>query len=146
MRHIIILIISIVMSEHSKLLFKAKQQQKDRLTESESLANQLDLTLNTLVRSNSSNDSNGPTVLDKITTIHEIDKEINRQLNQDIAVNYDLLIRTRETLLQLTNKGNKSLQKNEDGSIIDDFQRRSELIDQDLRILENTLRLIRRNN
>lgn len=134
------------MSEHSKLLFKAKQQQKDRLTESESLANQLDLTLNTLVRSNSSNDSNGPTVLDKITTIHEIDKEINRQLNQDIAVNYDLLIRTRETLLQLTNKGNKSLQKNEDGSIIDDFQRRSELIDQDLRILENTLRLIRRNN
>lgn len=129
---------------HSNLLHAAKNQQKQSLTEAEVVSNQLRLTLEHLLRSNSVNDYNGSSVLDKITTIHEIDQNINKQLDKDIAVNFEKLMDSKTNLQRILNKSHKHL-KSTDGNIIEQLQRRSELIDQDLRILAQTLKIVKEN-
>lgn len=131
---------------HSNLLTDAKQHQRQSLDESDRLSHQLRLTLETLIRSNSLKDYNGSSVLDKITTIHEIDKEVNRQLNNDIAINYEKLMDAKAALAKTINKSYNNLHRNgSDENIIDQLQRRAELIDQDLRILSNTIKIIKEN-
>lgn len=136
---------------HGTLLLQAKHNQKKLLQESSHLSQQLHRTLASLIRSNSSNDNGCPPVLDKITTIHQLDQEIDRQLKEDVSVNYEGLLNDKQKLTNLINKSYRRLQfhSHEDTkkqtSSIDLFQRRSELIDQDLRILENTLKLIQLN-
>lgn len=133
------------MDSHSNLLQQAKEHQKLALTESDRLSHQLRLLLDTLIKSNSLNDYNGSSVLDKITTIHEIDREIDKQLNQDIAINYEKLLDSKQTLSKIMNKSYKNMSHGPDGNIIDHLQRRSEIIDQDLRILDQTLKIIKEN-
>lgn len=147
---------------HTNLLYEAKQHQKQSLEDSDKLSHQLRLTLESLIRSNSSNDYNGSSVLDKITTIHEIDKEVNRQLNNDIAMNYERLMDSKEALAKTIRKCNKNLNRGTgtgatgpsgtgatgpsgNENIIEHLQRRAELIDQDLRILSNTFTIIKEN-
>lgn len=130
------------MDEHSNLLLKAKQTQRESLKESEFLSAQLQKTLESLIRSNSKNDINGPSSLDKITTIHQIDNEINRQLNKDISVNFQELLNDKKRLVKRMNKCYKLLQQTKTSNIIDNLQKNSELIDQELRIIENTVRNI----
>lgn len=132
------------MDEHSNLLLKAKQTQRESLKESEYLSAQLQKSLETLIRSNSRNDINGPSSLDKITTIHQIDNEINRQLNKDISVNFQDLLNDKKRLVKRMNKCYKLLQQSKTGNLVDNLQKNSELIDQELRILEKTLENIQR--
>lgn len=136
---------------HGNLLLQAKHNQKKLLHESSHLSQQLHRTLASLIRSNSSNGNGCPPVLDKITTIHQLDQEIDRQLREDVSVNYEGLLNDKQKLTNLINKSYRKLHlhPHEDTkkqtSSVDLFQRRSELIDQDLRILENTLKLIQLN-
>ncbi|CUM47257.1 uncharacterized protein AC631_01947 [Debaryomyces fabryi] len=136
---------------HGNLLLQAKHNQKRHLQESSHLSQQLHRTLASLIRSNSNNGNECPPVLDKITTIHQLDQEIDRQLKEDVSVNYEALLHDKRNLTNLINKSNSKLQlhtydgTNKQTSSVDEFQRRSELIDQDLRILEYTLKLIKLN-
>lgn len=136
---------------HGNLLLQAKHNQKKHLQESSHLSQQLHRTLASLIRSNSNNGNGCPPVLDKITTIHQLDQEIDRQLMEDVSVNYEALLHDKKKLTNLINKSNSKLQlhthdnTNDQISSVDVFQRRSELIDQDLRILEYTLKLIKLN-
>lgn len=136
---------------HGNLLLQAKQNQRKLLQESSHLSQQLHRTLASLIRSNSSNSNGCPPVLDKITTIHQLDQEIDRQLREDVSVNYEGLLNDKQKLINLINKSYRKLQlephenTTKQTSSVDLFQRRSELIDQDLRILENTLKLIQLN-
>lgn len=137
---------------HGNLLLQAKQNQKDHLQESSYLSQQLHRTLLTLIRGNSTNeDGLCPAVLDKITTIHQLDREIDRQLKEDVKVNYEDLMKTKHDLLNLIEKSYAKLESPGHGenrhtdNVVETFQRRSELIDQDLRILENTMKLVKQN-
>lgn len=139
-------------NQHGNLLLQAKQNQKKHLQESKQLSQQLHRTLASLIRSNSTNGSGCPPVLDKITTIHQLDKEIDRQLKEDVSVNYENLIDNNQELKNIIYRSCKKLNihKQDDSTrrenYVDMLQRRSELIDQDLRILENTLKLVELNN
>ncbi|QWU87991.1 hypothetical protein CA3LBN_002256 [Candidozyma haemuli] len=115
---------------HRDLLIQAKQQQKQDLVESTRLSEALVKTVNAIVRANS------------ITTIHDLDREIDRQLKKDISVNYEKLVLAKEKLGREIARTKRALDKHQE-SKVDLLQRRAEQSDQELRILENTLSLIK---
>lgn len=133
--------------DHRDLLNQAKRQQRLKLQESTQLSNQLKTTLNSIVKSNLTNSNNGCSiVLDKITTIHQLDDKIDKQLNYDISVNFEKMIYQKHQLEKQLQKCDDKLDKEtKNYKVIDNLQARSELIDQDLRILENCLHNVKQN-
>lgn len=125
------------MPTHTDLVLQAKQDQILRLKQSQQFSKQLILTIIQLNRANSI-DLN---IIDKITTIHELNDQIDKQLNNDFAINFKELKVYQLQLMKLIDKLNKCLHKST--NLIDDLQSRAELIDQDLRILETTLRFVK---
>lgn len=132
--------------DHRQLLLQAKQRQKTDLSESAALSDQIAKSVHAIIKSNSLNSSlNCAPVLDKITTIHELDSEIDRQLNVDIAGNYENLLLAKKKLTSYIKRTQHGMVVNTDthDSYVDLLQRRVELVDQDLRILERTLKLVK---
>lgn len=135
-------------TDHRLLLIQAKQRQKSDLLESASTLEQLAKTVHAIIKINSVNtkDSCSP-LLDKITTIHELDREIDRQLNKDIAGNFESLMQAKGKLKSYIRKAQHGIAVNTESheSYVDLLQRRVELVDQDLRILEHTLKLVKQH-
>lgn len=132
--------------DHRELLLQAKQRQKSDLTDSAELSDLIARTAHAIIKINSANNSlDCPPVLDKITTIHDLDREIDRQLHQDIAGNYEKLINAKRKLTSYVKKTQHAMAMNNDNkeSFVELLQRKAELVDQDLRILETTLRLVK---
>lgn len=128
---------------HLELVQLAKRKQQKNAYESKILVDQLRRTLQAVVQANSNEIGvNAPPLLDKITTIHELDKEIDRQLNNDIALSFEELMNLKSRLQRLIERSNKKLQYDDDNTIVDEMQRRAELIDQELRICELTMELV----
>lgn len=134
------------MSLHTELLQQAKLNQINDLKQSSIYLKQLMNSIYAVIKSNSDNSSNNTSsLLDKITTIHQLNKEIDRQLNEDIAMNYYELMKYKKQLNRMIQECHQILNGNGPGSnIINELQTRSEYIDQDLRILEHTLKLIKK--
>lgn len=146
---------------HKQLLMNAKQTQKSNLIESHENSKRLTKTIQAVIKGNSNNVTDQcPAVLDKITTIHQLDQEINRQLKEDVAVNFENLMNAKNKLKKVIYKTNNKIygdanrkhgtieqaeEPNKSFNNVDFLQRRVELIDQDLRILENSLKLIKLN-
>jgi hypothetical protein len=128
---------------HLELVQLAKRKQQKNAYESKILVDQLRRTLQAVVQANSNEIGvNAPPLLDKIATIHELDKEIDRQLNNDIALSFEELMNLKSRLQRLIERSNKKLQYDDDNTIVDEMQRRAELIDQELRICELTMELV----
>ncbi|EGW33180.1 uncharacterized protein SPAPADRAFT_137238 [Spathaspora passalidarum NRRL Y-27907] len=125
---------------HQDLLTQAKQNQINDLRQSTAYSKQLATTIHTLIRSNSSTSNS---LIDKITTIHQLNNEIDRQLNNDLAKSYTELMKYKRRLNKVINECH-AIMYHKDVSIINKIQSRVELIDQDLRILEQTLTLVKR--
>ncbi|KAK6458709.1 uncharacterized protein RJT20DRAFT_152176 [Scheffersomyces xylosifermentans] len=132
---------------HTDLLHQAKQNQADQLRQSAAYSKQLANSVQALIKSNSTNGKNTSSLLDKITTIHQLNDEIDKQLNHDIAINFDSLLKSKKKLRTLIDECYAILGGNRDDktNLLDKLQSRSELIDQDLRILEHTLKLVKNN-
>lgn len=133
-------------NDHHQLLLQAKHRQKADLNESANISELIAKTVHAIIRINSSNSNlSAAPVLDKITTIHELDAEIDRQLNKDIAGNYENLILAKKKLASYVKKTQQGMVVNieTNESYVDLLQRRVELVDQDLRILEHTLKLVK---
>lgn len=136
-------------TSHRDILLLAKQNQRKNLQESAALSLQLMNAIQALIQSNSNTSANGPAVLDKISTIHQLDKEIDRQLSEDISKNFEALVADEDKLVRLIEKIYRKLGYNEfklEFQVIESLQRRSELIDQELRILEHALDAVKRND
>lgn len=119
---------------HNELLHHAKINQINDLKNSSIYSKQLIQILTTIIKTNSNSESSE--LIDKIITIHQLNQTIDKQLNQDISKNFYELMKYKEKLKKIINDCQFIIQD------IDNLQSRSELIDQDLRILENTLKLI----
>lgn len=133
------------MASHRQLLLDAKEQQRERLQEAGAAADQLAAAVSALIRANSlTSAQNTSSVIEKISTIHELDKEIDRQLNDDIAPNYVRAVNEKERLCAYIKKSRRSLAVDTESqsSYVDVLQRRLELADQEIRVLENTLSLV----
>ncbi|CAH2355256.1 biogenesis of lysosome-related organelles complex 1 subunit Bls1p [[Candida] railenensis] len=146
------------MPSHNELIGQAKQRQQQQLQASATASQQLNSTVRALISSNSSNSSQScSSVLDKITTIQQLDKQINKQLQDGIAANYERLLKSKKNLDTLLSKNEdmlnyvtsahqpKRTQNVEHVSVVDGLQRKAELVDQDLRILENTLKFVQQS-
>lgn len=136
-------------NDHHQLLLQAKQRQRVDLSESAKISDLIAKTVHAIIKINSSNANlDCAPVLDKITTIHELDSEIDRQLNKDIAGNYESLILAKKKLASYIRKTQHGMAVNTDTheSYVDLLQRKVELVDQDLRILEHTLKLVKEHN
>ena len=133
---------------HKDLLIQAKQRQKNDLIEASRNSEQVARALHAIVKVNSDNKSSKcPPVLDKITTIHDLDREIDRQLKQDVASNYEKFLNNKERLGHHIKRIDRAIAMERDSheTYIDLLQRKAEFVDQDLRILERTLKIIRDN-
>lgn len=131
---------------HRTALIKAKQKQRQNLKESAAYLEQLAHTFSAIVKANSVNEGMGcPSVLDKITTIHDLDKQIDRQLNRDIASSYEHLVTSQSSLARGVKRVRRGLAMNQESreSFVDLLQQQAEQIDQELRILEMTLAYVR---
>ena len=114
---------------HKELLLKAKQRQREDLSNSDLLSEQLANSLKAIIKDNSApSNQNCLPLVDKIITIHELSDEIDRQ--QD------------KLALRLAKCKKKLGMDNKEESYIDLLQRRLELIDQDIRVLEYTSKLL----
>ncbi|KAG2732668.1 hypothetical protein G9P44_003658 [Scheffersomyces stipitis] len=148
------------MTSHTELIQSAKNNQIAQLRQSAAYSKQLSNTFYSLIKSNSTNGPNTSTLIDKITTIHQLNDEIDKQLNQGIASSFDQLMRSKKRLQILIDDCNSLLQvkhhphhhttgkhtqnhNTRTNALVDVLQSRSELIDQDLRILEQTLKLVK---
>lgn len=132
-------------SAHRDLLVGAKQQQSAHLVDSVSASAQLVRAVDELVNVHSATSpETRPVLIDKIATIHELDREIDRQLNCDIVQGYEGLITAKQKLARHVHRTQRALaiSTDADGSYVDLIQRRVELVDQELRILEITLALV----
>lgn len=122
---------------HKLLLAECKQTQKKALAELAALSAQLSKTVQAIVLSNSSNKPGCSLVMDKITTIHELDKQVEKQVKRDVARNFTAMLTDKDRLAAAAQKTQDRL-----GDGVDALQRRAEIIDQKLRILENTLKRV----
>ncbi|CAK7896634.1 hypothetical protein CAAN1_03S04544 [[Candida] anglica] len=128
---------------YSDLVAQAKERQQTLLQTTKVHSQQLHKSIQAIVASNSTNDgANSSSVLDKITTIHQLDKQIDKQLDEGIANNYAKLVKSNNDLEKLISSSNRRLHQ-DNKSIVDELQRRAEKADQNLRILETTLKLLR---
>lgn len=132
---------------HRDLLIQAKVQQKQDLQDSTNYSESLVKTINAIVKVNSTaNGPNCPFLLDKISTVHELDREIDRQLKRDIAGNCEKLVLAKKSLSREYMRARKALQVEQNKEDrVDILQRRAEQQDQELRILEHTLALIKQS-
>lgn len=122
---------------HNELLQQAKLNQINDLKNSQLYSKQLIQTLQSLIKTNSNTSlASSSNLIDKIITIHQLNNEIDKQLNHDIAQNYYQLIQYKQKLQKLIQDCHYIINE------IDNLQFKSELIDQNLRILEYTLKLI----
>lgn len=124
------------MPSHNDLVLQAKREQLARLKQSQALSKQL---MATIVRFNQHNNTQSDLV-EKITMVHSLNAQIDAQLNEDFASNFQQLKLYQELLLKLIDKLYKIMYSR---NLVGDLQTRAELIDQDLRILETTLKLVR---
>ncbi|EMG50604.1 hypothetical protein G210_2080 [Candida maltosa Xu316] len=132
-------------SHHSELLHQAKLNQVKDLKNSSIYSKQLIQILQSLIKSNSLSTSSD--LIDKMTTIHLLNDDIDKQLNRDISANYYELMKTKRKLQELISICSMQINKIDKHEQVDHqrgLQERCELIDQDLRILENTLKLIKK--
>lgn len=134
-------------SSHRDLLIEAKQQQAANLQAALQASSQLVKSVGAIIRVNSSNSAGCAAVLDKITTIHELDQEIDRQLKQDFVASYGSLMSAKKTLARSVKSSRRALGMDPESSssYVDTLQHKVELLDQDLRILEETFRSIEAN-
>lgn len=132
------------MSDHRQFFREAKAQQHGRLQDAAVALDQLVAAVTALVSSNSRNSSGKSSVLmDKIESVHEFDREIDRQLRDEIAPNYTRTVRDQQRLAAYVRKCRRTLAVDEKNSYVDVVQRRMELADQEIRMLENTLQLVK---
>lgn len=129
---------------HKELLIEAKRRQTADLHEAAAASQQLAKAIGAVIRANSVNTPGCPSVMDKITTIHDLDREIDRQLHRDIGHSVEELVHAREQLESRVRRTRRRF-TSDDQSYVDLLQRRVELVDQNLRILEHTLRLVKEN-
>ncbi|KAK6461800.1 hypothetical protein DFJ63DRAFT_336568 [Scheffersomyces coipomensis] len=146
---------------HNDILRESKLNQLNQLKQSNQYSKQLISTLYTIIKSNSNpgitinsltSSTSTTSLIDKITTIHQLNEEIDKQLNNDIAVNFELLMKYKLKLHKAIQdchrgmggsmRGGKGQRSRSPGNIISSLQSRSEVIDQELRILEYTLKLL----
>lgn len=135
-------------TSHDALVKQAKVNQKKCVQSSNVLSAQLQNNLGLLLANNSTAENSAcSSVLDKITTIHQLDKEVDRQLKEDIAGNAEALSMSNSKLNKLLNNFDYKLQLDQAGNDtgIESLQRRAELIDQELRILEQTVVYIKQD-
>lgn len=169
-------------TSHTNILQQAKQTQQQDLKQSATYIKQLHTITNHLILSNSNSDplTTKSNLLDKITTIHQLNNNIDHQLNDEISSSYYNMMKVKQKVMKMSQRCRKRFDAmNEvvnldDRSVVDkidtevggisgdsddrcnvgrtEFERRSsvsrlglqkrcELIDQDLRILEHTLKL-----
>ncbi|KAG7195831.1 uncharacterized protein KQ657_002216 [Scheffersomyces spartinae] len=124
---------------HTSLIRQAKQDQQRNLAKSAQLSGELAHTLRSIIKINSDDLSS---LLDKISTIHEIDREIDLQLSENVITNFEVLMSYKEQLHKTLAKIYRRLQWQD--SVTNDIsglQRQCELLDQDIRILERTVHL-----
>lgn len=162
---------------HTTILQQAKAQQQTDLRTSQVLSHQLQSLASQLIATNSESTQAGTTqspLLDKITTVHQLNDDIDQFLMGEFAENCYLLEKLKVRLEQYVDKckgklnshggrqeaskvdpkgsaqnsnrennhNNNNRSKRKHTNHIDTLQRRCELIDQDLRILEQTLKNI----
>lgn len=139
---------------HSDFIYQAKLNQKRALQHSANISQQLQWTIKTLLENHSSAEGSSLPVMDKVNIIHQIDREIHRQLGEGIALNFDSLIEAKNRLVRTIQSSSRRLETKEvfkeeevfrPDNIVDTLQRRVELIDRKLRILEDTLELVQKN-
>lgn len=119
--------------DHSELLVRAKQQQRDKIGRSEAMVGQLAATVEMVVKLNSRNDSNGSSLMDKITTIHELDKEVDKQ-TQEVTRRWEEMRRLEKQLEKVVGEGEMAVQ-------VERIQRRVEAVDRELRVMERAMDL-----
>lgn len=131
-------------STHRDLLHEAKHLQAALFQEGNAASAQLIKAVDAIVKVNSGSSP----LLDKISTIHELDREIDRQLKQDIAQNYEALMAAKARLARHVARTRRALAMLADSneSYVDLLQGRVERVDQELRILEHTLALVKANH
>ncbi|CCG21253.1 hypothetical protein CORT_0A08690 [Candida orthopsilosis Co 90-125] len=161
---------------HTNILQQAKQTQQQDLKQSATYIKQLHTITNHLILSNSNSDplTTKSNLLDKITTIHQLNNNIDHQLNDEISSSYYNMMKVKQKVTKISQGCRKRFDAMNEVVNLDDidteiggisgdsddrrnvgrseFERRSsvarlglqkrcELIDQDLRILEHTLKL-----
>lgn len=170
-------------TSHTTIHQQAKLTQQQDLKQSANYIKQLHTLANHLVLSNSNTDplTTKSNLLDKIATIHQLNDNIDHQLNEEISRNYYNLMKLKRKITNLSQGCRRKLDAMNDVVRIDErivadnnvveenddedgrkighgtknkrsnsnntvrrlsLQKRCELIDQDLRILEYTLKLI----
>lgn len=129
------------MTSHNDLIQQAKQNQVEYLKKSSLYSKQLINTIHTLIQSNSSDKAATSSVIDKITTIHQLDHDIDIQLNE-LAKQFDGLEKCKRDLQALIAKCNEVLYRDGREGLIDGLQRRVEGVDRELRILEHTAKIV----
>lgn len=122
------------MTSHSELLQQAKHAQILQLRDANTYSRQLAQILTNILKLNSKNE-NTP-LLDKMTTIHQLNDNIDLQLQNDIALNFEKLMRIKKDITELITTCKRLLH---DVKPTDSLQGRAERVDQDLRICERTL-------
>lgn len=128
---------------HRDMLVAAKRQQAGDLAHAAAAAALVQRAVDALIRANSKPGSvSSPAVLDKIATVHEVDREIDRQLAQDLAVEFQRFSETKDKLARAVKAASRALAVAQSTSYVDHLQLRAEQIDQNLRILEQTAREI----
>lgn len=133
------------MASHHQLLAEAKGRQQEHLRASLEASQQLDRTIRALVLSNSTPAAapHCAPVLDKIATIHQLDAQIDSQLSQ-VGEAYGTLAAQTRRLRRLAARCLRALNPDHRPPVPDALQRRAEVVDQNLRILETTLALVQR--
>lgn len=123
------------MSTHDKLLNDAKENQLRTIQQSSIYSNKLVATFDQIIKSCNKQ------IYEAYSMILQLDKEIRRQL-QEISSNFYLLKLVHKKLSALIHK---IVIKERFTQECDELQHRVELIDQNLRILENTLKFVQEN-
>lgn len=123
--------------DHNELLVRAKQQQRANVGRSEAMVGQLTAVVEMVVKLNSRNDANGSSLLDKITTVHELDKELDRQVLE--------VTRRREEMKTLEKKLRKVVGRGGMAVLVEEMQRRVEAVDRELRVMERTMESVGQN-
>lgn len=127
------------MTSHADLVALLKKDQADLLQQSSRDLRYLGQTVSDILNSNST--ANTSPAVAKITTIHEQNEAIDRQLSNDLVANHDKLENTYDIARALVAKCDaKAASK-----ISSSFQHRAEQIDLQLRILEQTSLLVASN-